>query len=93
MSNSFPQQVGELEQRIMVFSKAFQDLIQEIMRLKQSRTQLEDELRILKDELIKLRRDIESTARTLPKKEKIKRKYMKAKHKVQAEETLPSKIN
>jgi len=84
---------NELEQRIMVFSKAFQDLIQEIMRLKQSKTQLEDELRILKDELIKLRRDIESTARTLPRKEKIKQKYTKAKSKVQAGEILPGKIN
>jgi len=87
LSNSFPQQVGELEQRIMVFSKAFQDLIQEIMRLKQSRTQLEDELRILKDELIKLRRDIESTARTLPKKEKIDREYKKAKKKLETKES------
>jgi len=85
--------VGELEQRIMVFSKAFQDLIQEIMRLRQSKTQLEDELRILKDELMKLRRDMESTTRALPKKEKIKRKYTKAKNRIQAEETLPGKIN
>ena len=78
---------NELEQRIMVFSKAFQDLIQEIMRMKQSKTQLEGELRILKDELIKLRRDVETTTRTLPKKEKIDREYKKAKKKLETKES------
>jgi len=44
-------QVGELEQRIMVFSRAFQDLIEAIMKERQ-------QIEVLKRELGNLRREL-----------------------------------
>jgi len=79
--SSIPQ-VGEIEQRIMVFSKAFQDLIGQMMKEKQEKQQLIKEIEIIREELAKLKIEVKST-KTLTKKEKINRKYKKAKEKLE----------
>lgn len=70
----------------MVFSKAFQDLIGEIMKLKQENRNYKQEISLVKKELVDLRASIEKEARTRSKKEKIKRKYKKAKDKLETRE-------
>jgi len=52
--------VGELEQRIMVFTRAFQDLIEAIMREKQQVQRLNQELINLRKELAKLQNELKA---------------------------------
>jgi len=53
-------QIGELEQRIMVFSRAFQDLIETIMKEKQQVQRLNQELTELRKELATLKNELEA---------------------------------
>lgn len=76
-------QVGELEQRVMIFSKAFQDLLGEIMKLKQENESYRKQIAGIKEELSSLKSKMEQERRVEPKKEKIKKKYKKARKSVE----------
>lgn len=76
-------QVGELEQRVMIFSKAFQDLLGEIMKLKQENESYRKQIAGIKEELSSLKSKMEQERRIEPKKEKIKKKYKKARKSVE----------
>lgn len=72
-------QMGELELRIMVFSKAFQDLLTEILKLKQENESYKKQISDIRKELSSLRSEVEQEKEVELKKERIKRKYKESK--------------
>lgn len=50
--------IEKLDQRILVFTRAFQDLLEEVMKREREKKELEHELMDIKRELVELRQNL-----------------------------------
>jgi len=60
---TIPQAVGELEQRIIIFAKAFQDLIKEVKSVEVQRIIQQQEINNLKNEIDKIKRELKKESK------------------------------